>query len=144
MAAYALEVSSPLFQLATDALRRHSNARRSLCSFDHLIETCISLWTEMDAIDGAAVRDHLRMMPAEGQIPLHLTLEDNEICPLGRVRDGLHAVLRYELSWAQTVSALLFLFVVERETQSVFAKIRADPTTTVQAGAYPAKIIPFR
>lgn len=144
MAVYALEVSPPLFQFATDSLRRHSNARSSLCSFDDLIEACIACWSEMDAIDSAAIRDHLRTMPTDGEIPLHLTLEGVENCPLGRVRDCLQAALNHELSLAQTVSALLFLFVVEREAERVFEKVRQGAGSAGRDNTDSANIIPFR
>jgi hypothetical protein len=144
MAVYALEVSPPLFQLATDSLRRHSNARSSLCSFDDLIEACISRWSKMDAIDVAAVRDHLRTMPTDGELTLRLAIKSGECCPLSRVRDALQTALNCQLSLAETVSALLFLFVVEREAQRVLEKVRLQPHACCADKTDPAKILPFR
>lgn len=144
MAVYALEVSPLLFELATDSLRHHSNARHALRSFDDLIVACISNMLAMDAIDDDAVRDHLQTMPADGDIHVRLTLDDASDQRLSEVREHLQGRLDIQLSLPQMISALLFVFVVERETQRVMEKMRRDRTVPPVFEQPSAKVLPFK
>ena len=116
---FALESSELLFRLTTECIRVRSNETRAHESLSSLTLHVVGTDRDMAGHDTDILRQHLKLIPASGDIAVLLALPQTCIDRLGGVRTSLEKRVGYRLTSEDTLSLLLFNYVVEQKAARV-------------------------
>ncbi|AMU92510.1 hypothetical protein [Sphingopyxis macrogoltabida] len=116
---YMLEISELLFRLTTESLRLRSNETRSYESLSNLTLYLASANRDMAAHDTDVLRQHLKLIPAAGDICISLSLPPSCVDRLEAMRTGLEPRIGHALASEAVLSLLLFDYVVEQKAARV-------------------------
>jgi hypothetical protein len=125
-AAERLKVSKAVFLLTTECLHLRSNEMERLETLEGLVVARISAF-RTDEVDGASLRHHLATMPTGGEILLEFSLPPGAPDALTAIRVTLSKLIGATLSTAETVSALLFTYLVEKRAAEALALLMNQP-----------------
>lgn len=118
---YALVISEPLFRLTTESLRLRSNETRTYESLSSLTQLLAN--RDVAAHDIAVLRQHLKLIPATGDICVRLALTPRCVDRLGAMRTSLETRIGRRLTPEDVLSLLLFDYVVEQKADRVLETI---------------------
>ncbi len=116
---FALEISEPLFRLTTECLRLRSNETRAHESLSSLMLHVVGTDRDRAAHDADIIRQHLKLVPAAGDIVVRLVLPAPCVDRLGAVRTSLEKRVGCRLTFEEALSLLLFDYVVEQKAARV-------------------------
>lgn len=132
---FPLEISEPLFRLTTESIRLRSNETRTHESLSSLTLHVVGTDRDMAAHDTDVMRQHLKLIPASGDIALLLALPQTCIDRLGGVRTSLEKRVGYRLASEDTLSLLLFNYVVEQKAARVLDTLGLDRSESRDLGS---------
>lgn len=116
---YALEMSEPLFRLTTESIRLRSNETRSYESLSSLTLHLAGTDRDMATHDTDVLRQHLNLIPATGNIAVLMALPARYVDRLGAIRTSLEKRVGHRLTSEDSLSLLLFDYVVEQKAARV-------------------------
>ena len=146
---YALSISEHLFRLTTESVRLHSNETRRFQTLAKLVNARANNRSKMDAHDPATMRDHLVTIPTKGNIRINLSLTRSSADSLREAKQRLSKELGSNLTFGDTLSILLFDYVVEQKATNVLQKLRLssahnDEDQADVSGRTGGNVLPFR
>jgi hypothetical protein len=134
---YALDVSEPLFRLATESVRLLSNDTRRLHTLDTLVSDRAAFVRNLDH-NPETMRKHLDAVPSEGEIRIEFAVSREIAASLEEAKNALKSLIGSDVSLADMLSIMLFDFVVEQKANKVRAKLglgkRSDPIAPSSLG----------
>lgn len=116
---YALQISELLFRLTTESIRLRSNETRSHENLSSLTLHLAGTDRDMATHDTDVLRQHLKLIPATGNIAVLLALPAGCVDRLGAIGTSLEKRVGYRLTSEDTLSLLLFDYVVEQKATRV-------------------------
>lgn len=122
---YTLDVSEPLFRLATESVRLHSNETRRLHTLESLIRDRVRFLETFDH-NPETVRMHLEAVASEGDIRIDLAVSSDTAESFEDAKEALKTLIGSDVSPADTLSIMLFDYMVEQKANKVRAKLRFD------------------
>jgi hypothetical protein len=121
---FELKISEFLFRLTTESLRVRSNEILRLLSVGELVDHLLAQNDNDDAgSDAALLRDHLRTIPSNGAVALAMVLGDASASRLREMRRILSDRLKQPVSYADTISILMFEYIASKKAISVLQKL---------------------
>lgn len=134
--AYVFNVSEHLFRLMTEAVRLSSNETNRFTSLASVIGAHASVVrTGFQHHEIDTLRGHFATVPTGGDIRVDILLAACESQNLRQARRRLAARLGGSWSDADTVSALLFDYVVERKAWKLLGKLGINQAAAGRVGA---------
>ncbi|RIA46284.1 hypothetical protein DFR49_0820 [Hephaestia caeni] len=124
---YALSISAPLFQLATEAIRVHSNATGRFQSLAQLVIDRVHSAPILEDHDPAILRDHLRLIPSKGDVQIYLSLPREDAVGLIAIKKQLSEKVGQRLLVEDTLSLVLLDSIAADRASEVLRKV-ANPT----------------
>jgi hypothetical protein len=119
---YALDVSEPLFRLATESVRLYSNEKRQLRTLEDLVNERSASLLNLDH-NPETVRMHLRAVPTVGDVRIDLAVDQVTEASLTNAKKALKTLTGADVSLGDFLSILLFDYVVEQKANRVKAKL---------------------
>ena len=123
---YALDISEHLFHLTTESLRLHSNETQQYQSLTSLVNDRVSGSDPLDDHPPETIREHLSAVPTTGDIRINLNITGSSAGSLDEVKHRLTETLGSELTIGDTLSILLFHYVVEQKAKGVLKRIALE------------------
>jgi len=120
---YALSISTPLFQLATEAIRVHSNATGRFQSLAQLVIERVSCAPILEDHDPEIMRDHLRLIPTKGDVQIYLSIPREDADKLVATKKELSARIGQRLTVPDAVSLILLDSIADDRTTEVLRKM---------------------
>lgn len=122
---YSLDVSEYLFRLTTEGLRLHSNETQRYQSLTSLVEVLAGprAARAIAQHDTETLREHLKKIPTEGPVRIHLQITKSSEDNLMMAKRKLAEELGADLTVGDAISMLLFNYVVEQNASKLLAKI---------------------
>ena len=120
---YVLEISAALFRLTTEGIRLRSNETRFHESLSSLTIHLAGGDRDMAAHDTDVLRQHLKLIPVVGNIIVRLALPPSSVDRLGAIGTSLETRVGRRLTFGDTISLLLFDYVVEQKAARVLDTI---------------------
>ncbi len=119
---HTLRISEPLFRLATQSVHLYSNDTGRL----HTLESLVSdraLFVESLDHNLETIRMHLEAVASEGDIRIDLALSPHTAARLEDARQALKTLIGSDVTLADTISIMLFDYMVEQKANKVRAKL---------------------
>lgn len=123
---YALDISEPLFNLTTESLRLHSNETRRFQSLTNLVNERISTSDPLQDHPPETIREHLSAVPTSGHIRINLNVAESSAGSLDEVKQRLAETLGSDVTLGDTLSILLFHYVVGQKAKHVLDRLALD------------------
>lgn len=123
---YTLDISEPLFRLTTESIRLHSNETRRYQTLDDLLNSRIPGISKIDEEDTRNIKHHIITLRSSGPIRVQLCITESSAENLERIKNLLETKLMTEVSVSDTLSALLFDYVVEKRAARTIATLGLD------------------
>jgi hypothetical protein len=120
---HALDVSEPLFRLATECVHLHSNDTRQLHTLDSFVSDCATFVETLDH-NPETMRKHLAAVPSGGAIRIELVVGPRTAERLEEAKKTLKTLIGSDVSLADALSIMLFDYIVEQKANKVRAKLR--------------------
>lgn len=122
---HVLEISEPLFHLATDSVRLHCNETRRLRCLDDLVDSRAAFAQKLDH-NPETIRLHLHAVPGAGDIKVELRINQRTATLLVEARNILKALTDEDVLPGDVLSIMLFDYVVEQKANKVKVKLGFD------------------
>lgn len=119
---YTLEISEPLFRLATQSVHLYSNDTGRLHTLESLVRDR-ALFIESLDHNLETIRMHLEAVASEGDIRIDLALSSNTAVRLEDAKQALKTLIGSDVTLADTLSIMLFDYMVEQKANKVRAKL---------------------
>lgn len=119
----ALDISEHLFKLTTESVRLHSNATRCYQTLEALLGERLSIPCPLVDFAAETIQEHLTAVPTYGSIHVDLTISRSSADNLEGVKAVLSKGLDTELSLGDTLSIMLFHYVVGQKANQVLQRI---------------------
>lgn len=122
----ALDISEHLFNLTTESLRLRSNETKRYQTLETLLSDRISLPCVLEDHAPETIREHLSAIPTTGDIRIDLTITKSSADSLDAVKQLLSDGLGSEITLGDTLSVMLFHYVVGQKAARVLQRIGLD------------------
>lgn len=119
----SLDVSEEFFRLATEALRLRSNDVLRCETLDGMFNQRILKTANIDEVAPDTIRQHLSVVPTQGNVRLSFSINATSADNLAEVKRQLCMSLDFEITAADTLSILLFHYVIAQKAARVFERI---------------------
>lgn len=119
---YALEISDLLFRMTTEGVRLFSNQIRSQDSLSSLTKYLLRESRDATAHDTDVLLQHLDIIPTHGDIMVCLVMSTSCAARLEALRTLCEKKVGRPLTTGDTLSLLLFDYMVERKAARVLEK----------------------
>lgn len=126
MCDYALDISEHLFHLTTESLRLRSNETRKYQTLTSLLDQRIFASSTLDEHAPDTIRQHLSTVPTKGDIRIHLRIARSSADNLAEAKRRLGVFLGSAVTVGDTLSIMLFHYVVEQKAARVLQRIGLD------------------
>lgn len=133
----ALDISEHLFKLTTESVRLHSNATRCYQTLEALLGERLSIPCPLVDFAAETIQEHLTVVPTYGSIHVDLTISKSTADNLDGVKAILSKGLGTEISVGDTLSIMLFHYVVGQKTNQVLERIGFDASPESARDAAP-------
>ena len=120
---YAFDVSEHFFRLTTESVRIRSNETRKYQTLGTLVNARAGCANRIEH-DPAVLRSHLDKIPTGGDIRIYLRVKASSAGSLAEAQEMLAKRLGTSLSLGDTLSVLLFDYIVEQKAMDVVAKLK--------------------
>ena len=120
---YAFDVSEHFFRLTTESVRIRSNETRRYQTLGTLVNERAACAHCLEH-DPAVLRSHLDKIPTEGDIRIYLRVKASSASSLTEAQEALADRLGASLTLGDTLSVLLFDYIVEQKAMAVVGKLR--------------------
>lgn len=127
---YALSISEHLFRLTTESLRLRSNETGRFQTLAKLVNARADNTSKMEEHDPETIRDHLVTIPTKGNIRIYLSITRSSADSLSEATRRISRELGSNLTFGDTLSILLFDYVVEQKTSMVLQKLSLTSACT--------------
>lgn len=124
----ALDISEHLFRLTTECLRLHSNETRCYQTLASLVDERISSACPLEDHPPETIRHHLSAIPTEGAIRITFNITKSSADTLAGVRERFARSLGSNITIGDTVSILLFHYVVGQKAAETLQRLGFDDT----------------
>ena len=129
-----LSVSDYFFRLSTESVRLYSNKVLEHSSISKVIDSRAERANDLaESYDADDMRQHLRIIPSDGNIIINLSILETSASSVGRAVELLAGALGQSLSLKDALSLMMFDLVVERNATELFTKLGL---TAEEADAY--------
>ena|SRR6218665_530694 len=125
---FVLDISEHLLRLTKESLRLRSLETQCDQTLGSLVDARAAETKTMESHDPATIRDHLAAVPTDGKVRLDLTISRSSADTLHEVKERLASQLGSSLTLGDTLSILLFDYVVEQKVAGVMHKLALDET----------------
>lgn len=119
----ALEISEHLFNLTTESLRLRSNETKRYQTLESLLSDRMGLPCVLEDHAPETIRQHLSAIPTTGDIRIDLTITKSSADSLDAVKQLISDGLGSEITLGDTLSVMLFHYVVGQKTARVLQRI---------------------
>lgn len=146
----ALNISEHLFNLTTESLRLRSNETRCYQTLESLLAERVHLPCALESHDPKTIRDHLSAIPTTGDIRIDLTITKSSADSLDAAKRLISEGLGSEISLGDTISIMLFLYIVDQKAAKILQRIGLDSSACVSSSQPagdddpPDNVVPFR
>lgn len=123
---YTLDISEHLFHLTTESLRLRSNETRQYQTLASLLDQRIFVGSTLDEHAPDTIREHLSTVPTKGDIRIHLRIARSSADNLAKVKHRLGVFLGSAVTVGDTLSIMLFHYVVEQKAARILQRIGLD------------------
>lgn len=120
---YALTISTPLFQLATEAMRVHSNATKRFQSLAGLVIERVAHAPVFEDHEADILLEHLRLIPTKGDIRIYLSIPRDDANKLVAIKKQLSLKVGQSLTIGDALSLLLFDTLAEDKASEIIRKL---------------------
>ncbi|MAM37037.1 MAG: hypothetical protein CL949_00700 [Erythrobacter sp.] len=120
---YAFDVSEHFFRLTTESVRIRSNETRKYQTLGTLVNARTACAHCLEH-DPAVLRSHLDKIPTKGDIRIYLRVKASSADSLSEAQEMLAKRLGVSLSLGDTLSVLLFDYIVEQKALEVLGKLK--------------------
>ena len=122
----ALDISEHLFNLTTESLRLRSNETKRYQTLESLLSERIGLPCVLEDHAPETIREHLSAIPTTGDIRIDLTITKSSADSLDAVKQLISDGLGSEITLGDTLSVMLFHYVVGQKAARVLQRIGLD------------------
>lgn len=122
----ALDISEHLFKLTTESLRLRSNETKRYQTLESLLSERMGLPCVLEDHAPETIREHLSAIPTTGDIRIDLTITKSSADSLDAVKQLISDGLGSDITLGDTLSVLLFHYVVGQKTARVLQRIGLD------------------
>ena len=119
----ALDISEHLFRLTTESVRLHSNATQRYQTLEALLAERVGVPCPLVDFAAETIQEHLTAVPTPGSIRVDLTISRSSADNLEGAKAVLSKGLDTEISLGDTLSIMLFHYVVGQKTTQVLQRI---------------------
>lgn len=119
----ALDISEHLFNLTTESLRLRSNETKRYQTLESLLSDRIGLPCVLEDHAVETIREHLSTIPTTGNIRIDLTITKSSADSLDAVKQLISDGLGSEVTLGDTLSVMLFHYVVGQKAARVLQRI---------------------
>lgn len=120
---YALDISEHLFHLTTESLRLHSNETKRYASLASLVSQRLLAPSSIDDHKPETIREHLSAIPTKGDIRVYLSITKSSADNLSEVKRRLGETLGSDVTVGDTLSVMLFHYVVDQKAARVLERL---------------------
>lgn len=122
--AYDFQVSEYFFKLTSESIRLFSNSVLRHCPLDEVVEARVDRACELaESYDKEDFQAHLRLIPADGDIALSVTILETSAETIESAIPALKEALGESVRFVEVISMMLFDVVVERNATEVLTKL---------------------
>lgn len=146
---YRIDVSEFYLRLTTESIRLYSNKIRNIANLRDVIDdraTMASLLPQY--YTQAEMKEHLSIIPTDGDISLKFTILETSAASIDAAAEMLAETMGLSVAFADTLSLLMYDFIVEENKTEVLTKLGLTPE---QAEEYrkilkkkPSNVIPIK
>lgn len=122
-ASYELDISGPLFGLATQSVRLHSNETFDYQTVSSLVCCLTARFENRIAQDSGTIREHLSCFASDGAIKLRLDLSRARATRLIDLKRMLRRRRGVELTISDALSVLLLDYVAWKTAERIVGKL---------------------
>lgn len=119
----ALDISEHLFHLTTECLRLRSNETKRYQTLEGLLADRMGLPCVLEDHAPETIREHLSAIPTTGDIRIDLTITKSSADSLDAVKQLISDGLGSEITLGDTLSLMLFHYVVGQKAARVLQRI---------------------
>lgn len=119
----ALDISEHLFNLTTESLRLRSNETKRYQTLESLLSDRMGLPCVLEDHAPETIREHLSAIPTTGDIRIDLTITKSSADSLDAVKQLISDGLGSEITLGDTLSVMLFHYVVGQKAARVLQRI---------------------
>lgn len=123
-----LDISEHFFNLTTESLRLRSNETRCYQTLGNLVSDRIGLPCALEDHAPETIREHLSAIPTTGDIRIDLTITRSSADSLDAVKKLISEGLGSEISLGDTLSIMLFHYVVGQKAARVLERLGLEGT----------------
>jgi len=123
---YELDISEHLFLLTTESLRLRSNEVKRYQTLADLIDDTISIDPPCDDHSPETILEHLAAIPTNGDIRIDLRITKTSADNFDEVKQRLSEKLDSNISVGDTLSVLLFHYVVGQKVTAILKGLGLD------------------
>lgn len=121
-------VSQYLFRLATESVRLYSNKVGSVVTLDDAVNGIAHrASTIVHEYGSAAVKEHYRIIPTYGSIPIYITILESNAPSYTMAAEMLSSMMLKHMDIIDAVSIALFDLVAEQEVAQLASKLGISP-----------------
>lgn len=124
-----LDVSEHFFRLATESLRLRSNETSRFQTLASFIASRVAEARKIADHDAATLREHLTAVPTNGSIRINFDISDDSATLLAGTQERLNSILDADISFGDTLSILLFDYIVDQKTMQILSTLGLDEPT---------------
>lgn len=122
----ALDISEHLFKLTTESLRLHSNETRQHQTLENLLADRLNVPCALEDHAIETLGEHLSAIPTTGDIRVDLDLTRSSADRLDAVKERISQALGREITLGDTLSIVLFHYVISQKAARVLQRIGFD------------------
>lgn len=126
---YSLDISEHLFYLTTESLRLHCNETKRYQTLAGLLNERIFASSSIDEQAPETIREHLLAIPTKGNIRVYLNITRSSADNLTEVKRRLGTALGANLTVGDTLSIMLFHYVVGQKAMRIMKQLGLDDST---------------
>lgn len=127
---YSLDISEHLFYLTTESLRLHCNETKRYQTLAGLLNDKIFASSSIDEQAPETIREHLSAIPTKGNIRVYLNITRSSADNLTEVKRRLATSLGSNLTVGDTLSIMLFHYVVGQKVTRILKQLGLDDSTS--------------
>lgn len=119
-----IDISEYYLRLTTESIRLFSNKIQALQSFGEVVDYRAGEASSLaDHYSGEDMREHLAIIPTEGEIPIRFTILETSAASIDDAAAMLQEALGTSIAFADALSLLMYDFVVEENKTEVLTKL---------------------
>lgn len=121
-----LDISEHLFRLTTESVRLRSNETKCYQTLADLVTEQVASYRKIDDQSPELMREHLSTVPTRGNVRINIVIAESIVSSLLEAKCNLTCRLGSNISLGDTLSILLFNYVITQRTAQIMRRIRLE------------------